>query len=248
VRGLLVEKRVAPSCHPAWRSCTLMNESCFSVSTSMNSMTDLTKALSRSNSMNKLAYLDNEAAPMQGFQRRSSGCVIGTRAGVLQIFETLGQLEGGSPSGTLRVSFEMFPGYDKRISQAKEPVNVLHILILQGIKTSGEVGNNAVSRKNKGMVMKIRDAVNRAGIWRISFLISNGGDYRDYMEKLWIPSIFTFHAAGGFKEDVLFRHIEPSNAFHLELTRFSKNFHIRLVDVRQTSTSNVHLYLATPKK
>jgi len=231
-----------------WNYTSSRNESCFSVSTSMTSMTDLTKALSRSSSMNKLAYSDNEAAPTDVVHKRSFGNVIGMRAGVLQIFETLEQLEGGSPNDTLGVSFNMFPGYDKRTPQAKEPINVLHILILQGIKTSGEVDSNAVSRRCKEVVMKIRGAVNRAGIRRISFLINNGGGYGDYMEELRMPAIFTFRASGGFKEDVLFRHIEPSNAFHLELTRFSKNFHIRLVDVRQTSTSNVHLYSATPKK
>lgn len=44
--------------------------------------------------------------------------------------------------------------------------------------------------------------------------------------------VFTFRARVGFKEDGLFRHIEPSHAFHLDLLRLS-NFAIRPVNTLQ---------------
>lgn len=44
--------------------------------------------------------------------------------------------------------------------------------------------------------------------------------------------MFTFRAKGGFKEDGLFRHIEPSHAFHLDLPRLS-NFAIRPANTSQ---------------
>ncbi|CAN0441597.1 unnamed protein product, partial [Hapterophycus canaliculatus] len=37
--------------------------------------------------------------------------------------------------------------------------------------------------------------------------------------------VYTFRARAGFQEDGLFRHIEPSHAFHLDLPRLS-NFAI----------------------
>lgn len=44
--------------------------------------------------------------------------------------------------------------------------------------------------------------------------------------------VFTFRARGGFEEDGLFRHIEPSHAFHLDLPRLA-NFDIRPANTSQ---------------
>jgi hypothetical protein len=39
------------------------------------------------------------------------------------------------------------------------------------------------------------------------------------------PAIYTFRSKNDFEEDSLFRHIEPSHAFHLDLIRLS-NFQV----------------------
>ena len=62
-----------------------------------------------------------------------------------------------------------------------------------------------------------------------------------------LPCIFTFRLRNDFGEDTLFRNIEPSYAFQLDLLRLS-NFHIKLSDSLQTQMGNVHVYSAKPKK
>ncbi|CAN0473727.1 unnamed protein product, partial [Discosporangium mesarthrocarpum] len=61
-----------------------------------------------------------------------------------------------------------------------------------------------------------------------------------------IPGIFTFRAVSDFVEDSLFRHIEPSHAFHLDLPRLS-NFYIRVANTSLIEGGNVHVYVARPK-
>lgn len=53
-----------------------------------------------------------------------------------------------------------------------------------------------------------------------------------------IMGVFTFRARGGFEEDGLFRHIEPSHAFHLDLPRLA-NFDIRPANTSQLQVNGL---------
>ena len=71
-------------------------------------------------------------------------------------------------------------------------------------------------------------------------------DVNEYEENP-MPSIFTYRSSFGFKEDLLFRHIEPVHAYHLELIRLVKNFGLNSLGSRHTASGHIHLYKATPK-
>ncbi len=53
------------------------------------------------------------------------------------------------------------------------------------------------------------------------------------------PSYFTYRARDDFKEDKIYRHLEPALAFQLEIYRL-RSFHLELIP---TSNLKIHLYL-----
>lgn len=53
----------------------------------------------------------------------------------------------------------------------------------------------------------------------------------DELKVFQAPAIYTFRAKNDFAEDSLFRHIEPSHAFHLDLVRFLALFVCHCVNV-----------------
>ena len=57
------------------------------------------------------------------------------------------------------------------------------------------------------------------------------------------PSYFTFRARDDFKEDTIYRHLEPALAFQLEIYRL-RSFHLELIP---TSNLKIHLYLGKAK-
>lgn len=59
-----------------------------------------------------------------------------------------------------------------------------------------------------------------ANIRRVTFMAYLNTD-------TYIPSLFTFRASKAYAEDILFRNIEPSYAYQLDLPRLY-NFHIHL--------------------
>jgi Acetyl-CoA carboxylase, central region len=59
-------------------------------------------------------------------------------------------------------------------------------------------------------------------------------------------SIYTFRSSTNYAEDPLFRHIEPTHAYSIDLTRLS-NFAIKLASTSQAMGGNVHLYAGRPK-
>jgi len=60
------------------------------------------------------------------------------------------------------------------------------------------------------------------------------------------PLSFTFREPN-FKETTLFRNIEPSFMYHLELDRVAANFSVRLLSTQHTAKCHMHIYEATPR-
>ena len=69
---------------------------------------------------------------------------------------------------------------------------------------------------------------------RVTFIVLRSKEF---------PKYFTFRARMGYKEDLVYRHLEPALAFQLELNRL-KNYHLHPVPV---SNHKMHLYFATAK-
>ena len=62
-------------------------------------------------------------------------------------------------------------------------------------------------------------------------------------QKRQQPSYFTFRARDDYKEDKIYRHLEPALAFQLEIYRL-RSFHLELIP---TSNLKMHLYLGRGK-
>ena len=90
------------------------------------------------------------------------------------------------------------------------------------------------------------DKLKQACVRRVTFLVQRAGEDGEDDEASGPPAIYTFRAKTDFAEDVLFRHIEPPHAFHLDLVRLT-NFSIRIAETQQTLLSNVHCYEVSPK-
>jgi len=126
-----------------------------------------------------------------------------------------------------------------RESSSIGAVNALHVVMTE--KDEECTDAEAISERFSMFLKKHLDELAAANIRRVTFFVSSGSD------PIQLPGIYTYRAKNDFSEDVLFRHIEPSLAFHLDLIRLS-NFIMRLKDTTQTQNGNVHLYEAFPKK
>eukprot|EP00640_Fibrocapsa_japonica_P000554 CAMPEP_0113939200 /NCGR_PEP_ID=MMETSP1339-20121228/5545_1 /TAXON_ID=94617 /ORGANISM="Fibrocapsa japonica" /LENGTH=2332 /DNA_ID=CAMNT_0000942633 /DNA_START=63 /DNA_END=7061 /DNA_ORIENTATION=- /assembly_acc=CAM_ASM_000762 len=134
-------------------------------------------------------------------------------------------------------------------ASASGPVNALHIAVLEydgpttAVDMNGEVeeGEDPLVSNFRAFLAPYKDDLNKVNIRRVTFFCSTQG------ASLGLPGIYTYRTKTGFKEDSLFRHIEPPLAFHLDLVRLT-NFHIKVVTTQQTQNGNVHLYEAMPRK
>jgi len=115
-------------------------------------------------------------------------------------------------------------------------INAMHVAIVEIDQDNSD--GDQLSEKFASFLKNYVRQLNDASVRRVTFMVSTGQN---------LPGIYTFRSKNDFSEDLLFRHIEPSLAFHLDLVRLS-NFNIRLKDTTQTQNGNVHLYEAVPRK
>ena len=78
------------------------------------------------------------------------------------------------------------------------------------------------------------DILREHEVRRVTFIVLRSKEF---------PKYFTFRARMGYKEDLVYRHLEPALAFQLELNRL-KNYSLHPVPV---SNHKMHLYFATAK-
>jgi acetyl-CoA carboxylase/biotin carboxylase 1 len=208
-------------------------ERIFSASTPVTSMTDLTRAISRSGSLQQLADFDGNAAVGQ-LPPNTSRTAVCKLAGTLQ--------EIGTPN-YLEKSFESFPQYTGASAKSRfGPTNVLYVIVTEEKISNKQESMDSLSQKLQNLLQPLQQKLEQSDIRRVSFIFSS-----DSAGENVLPSILTFRAQYGFKEDNLFRNIEPGHAYLLDLTRLSTNFTIKLLDSRQAHSGHVHLYKATPR-
>ncbi|CAM9770317.1 unnamed protein product, partial [Ectocarpus sp. 13 AM-2016] len=215
---------------------------------------------------------DSPAAPSRkggwgGGEWGVGGVPLGvSRWAGLGAVEKLQDLDSGMES-----LLEVFPQYRGEAPACAEgAVNALHIVLLSNpidpqdtnapgrsrsasVASEGAVAAAAAaaaqaadddtSQALQAALSRHREALVWADVRRVSFLSP-----RDAISgSTSILGVFTFRSRGGYKEDGLFRHIEPSHAFHLDLPRLS-NFAICPANTSQLQGGNVHVYKATPKE
>jgi len=222
------------------------SERVFSTTTPVSSMTELTRIMSRSGSMNKLGEMNRTDSEINLLNVRRGDAIspLTRRTSVSKFFDTLSELDSVIELEKVLTSF---PQYDGAISKCKEgPINVLYFIFSkESFGNTPEIMDGLVKRCEATLI-PLHKALQQADVRRVSFLF--GVDPNSETDMYPMPAIFTYRAALGFKEDSLFRNIEPSQAYLLDLTRLAKNFSVRSLGIRQTSTGNVHLYKATPRK
>ena len=182
--------------------------------------------LARTNSLGTSACSDseNEDEPMLPVDN------MGNRIGVFGTFESGNQLT------------ELFPHIISKIPSSSKitplktagAVNVAYLTVATPLGKD----NNETSAYLTSFLRSNTELIKKHGVKRITFLVSQEG-------KSEIPCIFNFKESLNFNEDKLYRQIEYTHAFHLDLRRLS-NFSISLVEGSQTLSGNVHLYRAVP--
>jgi len=114
--------------------------------------------------------------------------------------------------------------------QSREPTNILYIAVKVNTNESDPDISDKLNSFCTGRAKQLVDAKVR----RLTFIILGPRAF---------PRYFTFRARKDYKEDTIYRHLEPALAFQLELNRL-KNYDLTSVP---TSSNKMHLYLGTAK-
>ena len=115
-------------------------------------------------------------------------------------------------------------------SDSREPTNILYIAIRVKDNEQDAALSAQLNTFCEGRLSQFKDA----SIRRITFII---------LKPRAFPKYFTFRARKEFKEDRIYRHLEPALAFQLELNRL-KNYDLQSCP---TSSNRMHLYLGIAK-
>ena len=217
-------------------------ESAVNTATSVTSMTDLTRIISSSSSLNQLGETsdndsDSNLVPMENIEKISPQTV---RTGICLLVNKVDELKNAAKFESALANFPQFSNPSSK-SQAG-PVNVLYIIV-----TDTSVGFDAasvVAEQCESFVSSYVSLMEQAQLRRVSFVFNHEKD--EYFDEYSPPAMFTYRYPN-FEEDSLYRDIEPSHAFHLDLIRVAANFRVNSLGSRHTTTCHVHMYEATPR-
>jgi len=218
------------------------SEGVFSTNTPVTSMTDLTRALSHS-SIQKLGELSGDDS--QGLLRVSIDPQVTPLTSQTSVCKLVQSIEDLESNETFENTLSSFPHYSNNAPKSNSPINVLYIIINQCCDETPD-GLEAIALKLQSFLSTFKDSLGRADVRRISFIFNHASD--ESSDNFPLPAILTYRYDNKFCEDTLYRNIEPSHAYQLDLNRLAENFVVNILDTRQTATCNVHLYKATPKK
>jgi len=222
---------------------TKQTKSVFSSTTPMTSMSDLSRALSRSSSLSNLDMTKNESESDLTSLQKSDNIPPNTVRTVLT--KIVGKVEDLKDPAAFENVLQSFPQFTMSASKCEAgPINILYFVVQQEVNGTLEE-MDAMSKCLQETLEPFHDLLKQADIRRVAFFVQqkDGGD----MGQFSPPAVFTYRAQSGFKEDSLFRNIEPSFVYQLDLGRLAKNFSVKRVGVHQTTTSHVHMYKATPR-
>lgn len=221
------------------------------------SMSDLTRIVSRSSSLSNLDSNANDSEDSDGsvyglsnsFATERDGRIPAntSRVGVFKIVGKMNELESTESFDAL---LQHFPQYSRSSPRCQAgAINVLHVYIVDETVEGTPEASAAVAERIERTLTGFQQLLQQADVRRVTFSVNRSASEGIEVEPEYImPSIFTFRVRMDFREDSLFRDIEPSQAYHLDLVRLAKNFSVRRIPSVQVSATQVHLYKATPKK
>jgi len=212
----------------------------------VRSMTELTLAISRPASMQKLGDLSvgNESERTSLSWQSSDRQVprLMTRHVHCKLIDTLSEISSEASFDAIIQSLNA--QIDTNASD--HLTNMLYVIVTSEVVKMSLEEHDAIVQKLEGVLSPHHARLRQAGIRRVTFILNHQRD--DTVDNFPLPSLFTFRENYDFREDSLIRNIEPSYAYHLELSRLATNFSVRRIIARQTSTGNIHLYKATPRQ
>jgi acetyl-CoA carboxylase/biotin carboxylase 1 len=210
--------------------------------TSVNSMTELSRIMSRQSSLGHLsdASENNDSTLLTvHYKEKISSQTL--RTGVCKIVEAIEDLSDTSQFENLLTSFPQFG--DGSSSNEAGPINVLYLVVVNTAVGSDEASNDALAERCKLVLDPHKTLLELAQVRRVTFSFQRN---QDDFEEHSAPVTFTY-SSPEFKEESLIRSIDPSLAIHLDLTRVAANFKVRSLSERHTSTCHIHLYEGTPR-
>jgi len=225
--------------------CTKPKTSVFSSTARMTSMTDLTRAMSSSKlssmSSGKLSDgMGSRSESESSLQSLEHDATKVLRTSVMKIFSAMSEIQGNSAA--LKSLMREFPQYNDSAPRCDTgPANVLTILVLQ----DSTVDQDSLARSIEQLLAGHLDDLEKADVRRVSLIVSKNEKAENNLYPL--PSVFTFREASAFKEDHLYRDIEPTVSYQLETLRLTKNFSLICLGDRMSSSGQIYLYKATPK-
>ena len=216
------------------------SETAVNVDSSVNSMTDLSRIVSSGSLTMMSDASENSSLERKGqvFDKISRTTL---RTGVCAVFE---KLEDLLIPDLFESVLKAFPQYlDAELNSESGPANVLYLILLDTVVSTDEMKNDEDVAQCEHILNVCKLRLVQAGIRRVSFVFSQQG--QDELQD-FVPALFTFRSPE-FREDALYRRIDPSLSMHLHLNRVAANYQIRSLGSRHTSTCHVHLYEGTPR-
>jgi len=216
--------------------CNKPKTSVFSSAARMTSMTDLTRAMSNSK-LSDMARSDSESSLKS--QEQDATKIL--RTAVTKICNVMTDIEGDT--NAFKSLLGEFPQYDGSAPRCETgPANVLSVLVLQDYPDADQ---DSLARSIEQLLARNLEDLEKADVRRVSFIISKDGKADNNQYPL--PSVFTFREKAAFKEDHLYRDIEPTVSYQLEMLRLTKNFSLSFLGDHLSPTGQIYLYKAIPK-
>ncbi|XP_031330897.1 acetyl-CoA carboxylase isoform X2 [Photinus pyralis] len=148
----------------------------------------------------------------------------------IQALESGSESRGNSTSINVSLSID---GTRAKQEEEKlcEPIHILHI----GVKDKGDVDDSTMAKIFGNFCARYKEELEKRRIRRITFTL---------LQKKQYPKYFTYRNRDGFREDRIYRHLEPACAFQLELNRMRRTYNLEALPI---SNQKMHLYLGKAK-
>jgi acetyl-CoA carboxylase/biotin carboxylase 1 len=206
---------------------------------SVSSMTDLSRAASSGSLSGMISEKSEERVEESPLSACEKIPLTMQRTGIFAVLNKLADIEDQDRITSILSRIPQFVGRASKCDAGA--INVLYFVVMHAPEVDGD---EMLATKCQALVELFKSMLEKADVRRISFIFDPEKSTENVDDQ--IPSLFTFRYPS-FKEDALYRRIDPSLAAHLELNRVAANFSVRSLGSRHTPTCHSHLYEAKPR-
>ena len=218
---------------------TKRKASVFGSGAKLTSVTDLSRCLSNSK-LSDTPSRSNSESSLQSTEAEGTVPSSVIRTSLMKIYSTMNEILD-SPD-TMKLLLSQYPQYNGDSPKcATGPANALSVFILQA---EPSLDQSSMAEKFELLLSRYLEDLEKADIRRVSFLIPKEVTSKNQYP---LPSVFTYREMGDFKEDHLYRDIEPEAAYNLDVLRMTTNFSVTCLGSHLSPTGQIYLYKASPK-